>query len=222
MCYQGAECPYLHRLPTSADNEAMARTISMDIFGRCGHTPRQTRPDMQHAHVSSSRAGCADGSSVAAWYCSLVVCREKMPAGLENKKGAGSYELDMTTLYVHYGGAGHYAVPQLRHLLLEVRIHRSSLFCVTGCRLHLQAHCLQRLSIITSMSTRAGRRIQSSCCRAAATRRAHNTVGAVQLPAPCMWRLPLSPPAATLSACMLRPCAAAGCCCCRTLVSLGL
>jgi hypothetical protein len=48
--------------------------------------------------------------------------REKMPAGLENKKGAGSYELDMTTLYVHYGGAGHYAVPQLRHLLLEVRI----------------------------------------------------------------------------------------------------
>lgn len=38
MCYQGAECPYLHRLPTSADNEAMARTISMDIFGRCSHT----------------------------------------------------------------------------------------------------------------------------------------------------------------------------------------
>jgi hypothetical protein len=39
MCYQGSECPYLHRLPTSADNEAMAQTISMDIFGRCGpHT----------------------------------------------------------------------------------------------------------------------------------------------------------------------------------------
>jgi len=57
----------------------MARTISMDIFGR-----------------------------------------EKMPNGLDNRKGAGSYDRDMTTLYVHYGGAGHYAVPQLRHLLLQV------------------------------------------------------------------------------------------------------
>jgi hypothetical protein len=48
--------------------------------------------------------------------------REKMPADSRGyKKGAGSYELDMTTLYVHYGGAGHYAVPQLRHLLLQVR-----------------------------------------------------------------------------------------------------
>jgi hypothetical protein len=48
--------------------------------------------------------------------------REKMPADARDyKKGAGSYELDMTTLYVHYGGAGHYAVPQLRHLLLQVR-----------------------------------------------------------------------------------------------------
>jgi hypothetical protein len=25
----------------------------------------------------------------------------------------------MTTLYVNYGGAGHYATPQLRHLLLQ-------------------------------------------------------------------------------------------------------
>lgn len=46
--------------------------------------------------------------------------RDKLPAGLENKQGAGSYERDMTTLYVNYGGAGHYAVPQLRHLLLQV------------------------------------------------------------------------------------------------------
>lgn len=80
MCSQGPDCPYLHRLPSSADNAAMARNIAMDIFGR-----------------------------------------EKAPAGMENKKGAGSYELDMTTLYVNYGGAGHYAVPQLRHLLLQVR-----------------------------------------------------------------------------------------------------
>jgi hypothetical protein len=81
MCYQGSSCPYLHRLPTSADEAAMTRNISMDIFGR-----------------------------------------DKMPAGLENKKGAGSYERDMMTLYVNYGGAGHYAVPQLRHLLLQVGV----------------------------------------------------------------------------------------------------
>lgn len=48
--------------------------------------------------------------------------RDKMPAGLENRKGAGSYERDMMTLYVNYGGAGHYAVPQLRHLLLQVGV----------------------------------------------------------------------------------------------------
>lgn len=46
--------------------------------------------------------------------------REKLPDDLDNRKGAGSYERDMTTLYVHYGGAGGYAVPQLRHLLLQV------------------------------------------------------------------------------------------------------
>lgn len=34
MCYQGPSCTYLHRLPTSADNEAMARNTSQDIFGR--------------------------------------------------------------------------------------------------------------------------------------------------------------------------------------------
>jgi hypothetical protein len=84
MCYQGADCPYLHRLPHSADNAAVVRSMT-DIFGR-----------------------------------------EKMPAGMENKKGAGSYELDMTTLYVHYGGAGNYAVPQLRHLLLQVHCSGSS------------------------------------------------------------------------------------------------
>lgn len=80
MCYQGPDCPYLHRLPTSADNAAAERSMQ-DIFGR-----------------------------------------EKMPLGLERKKGGGSYETDMTTLYVHYGGAGGYAVPQLRHMLLRVGV----------------------------------------------------------------------------------------------------
>lgn len=78
MCYQGYACTYLHRVPTSADNAAMLRNTSQDIFGR-----------------------------------------EKLPDHLDNRKGAGSYDRDMTTLYVHYGGAGHYATPQLRHLLLE-------------------------------------------------------------------------------------------------------
>jgi len=32
--------------------------------------------------------------------------REKLPDHLDNRKGAGSYDRDMTTLYVHYGGAG--------------------------------------------------------------------------------------------------------------------
>ena len=94
MCYQGPDCPYLHRLPTSADNAAMVRTTGMDIFGR-----------------------------------------EKLPDGLDNRKGAGSYERDMTTLYVHYGGAGHYAVPQLRHLLQEVS--QTALACmILACQYH--------------------------------------------------------------------------------------
>eukprot|EP00878_Enallax_costatus_P015387 GHUV01016118.1.p1 GENE.GHUV01016118.1~~GHUV01016118.1.p1 ORF type:complete len:468 (+),score=148.03 GHUV01016118.1:207-1610(+) len=78
MCYQGYSCTYLHRVPTSADNAAMYRNTSQDIFGR-----------------------------------------EKMPDHLDNRKGAGSYDRDMTTLYVNYGGAGHYATPQLRHLLVQ-------------------------------------------------------------------------------------------------------
>eukprot|EP00879_Flechtneria_rotunda_P022928 GHRR01024234.1.p1 GENE.GHRR01024234.1~~GHRR01024234.1.p1 ORF type:complete len:133 (+),score=21.07 GHRR01024234.1:1189-1587(+) len=78
MCYQGYLCTYLHRLPTLADNEAMTRNTSQDIFGR-----------------------------------------QKLPDHLDNRKGAGSYDRDMTTLYVNYGGAGHYATPQLRHLLLD-------------------------------------------------------------------------------------------------------
>lgn len=43
--------------------------------------------------------------------------RQKMPDSLDNRKGAGSYERDATTLYVHYGGAGHYDTPKLRQLL---------------------------------------------------------------------------------------------------------
>lgn len=133
-------------------------------------TPRQTRPDMQHAHVSSSRAGSADSSSVAAYCCSRAVCREKMPAGLENKKGAGSYELDMTTLYVHYGGAGHYAVPQLRHLLLEVRIHRSSLVSPAAGYI---ASTLPAAALHHHQHVNSAR--QEDCCRAAATGRAQHS-----------------------------------------------
>jgi hypothetical protein len=38
---------------------------------------------------------------------------------MDNRKGAGSYERDMTTLYCHYGGAGHYTVEQLKKLLVD-------------------------------------------------------------------------------------------------------
>eukprot|EP00883_Tetradesmus_obliquus_P015807 jgi/Sobl393_1/8964/SZX79374.1 len=78
MCYEGSACTFLHRLPTAADNAAMERDTSRDIFGR-----------------------------------------DKMPDGMDNRKGAGSYDRDMTTLYVNYGGAGHYAAQQLRHMLLQ-------------------------------------------------------------------------------------------------------
>lgn len=66
-----------------------------------------------------------------------------MPAGLESKKGAGSYELDMTTLYVHYGGAGHYAQCHLRHLLLQV-MYKLYYGVVCGHGSSSRAHCTGR------------------------------------------------------------------------------
>lgn len=51
MCYEGSACTFLHRLPTAADNAAMERDTSRDIFGR-----------------------------------------DKMPDGMDNRKGAGSYD----------------------------------------------------------------------------------------------------------------------------------
>eukprot|EP00775_Hariotina_reticulata_P011684 gene11684-11827_t len=62
---------------------------------------------------------CADDEAYARTTSQDIFGREKLPDQLDNRKGAGSYDRDMTTLYVHYGGAGHYATPQLRHLLLE-------------------------------------------------------------------------------------------------------
>lgn len=78
MCTQGAQCPYLHRLPTQADEAALSKDHSRDIFGR-----------------------------------------EKVADRMDNRKGAGSYDRDMTTLYCHYGGAGHNTVEQLKKLLVD-------------------------------------------------------------------------------------------------------
>ena len=78
LCSEGYGCRYLHRLPTSDDEKALASDTSRDLFGR-----------------------------------------EKLPDKLDNRKGAGSYDRDMTTLYCHYGGAGHTATDQLKDLIVN-------------------------------------------------------------------------------------------------------
>jgi len=124
--HHGADCTYLHRLPTAADEERHRTDYSHDIFGR-GRNPAS--PDGRKKGVFGKGGsavgelgvrGAAAGINAAGQLLSGLprvgpsIGLPDPPACIETDwllpaapfAGVGSYEREFKTLYVNYGGAG--------------------------------------------------------------------------------------------------------------------